>query len=361
MESENHTPNSFQCPNIYVDEIEYFLTSDEFKILIFICRRILGFQKSRKIKRNKISLSQICKKIISKKDGDKVLSHGVGISRATVIKCLVELEKFKLIFKIGESDKKGQEYELNLGQIEPIDFEALETRKYKRYSADLERTKSARVKLGVPQLSLVSLTNQNTEVSGLSDLPSLVSGTNQKPHFPVSRTNRILVSGTDTLNTEGNTDIETNKRNKQTAPKDGASKPALSGKIKYAEFVSMTEAEYKKLLEKYGDEFTKRLIEKLDNWKGVAPKKRKYESDYRAILTWVVDAVNEKLSKEKIRNGQVQRNASTQRSFGNGNAGHGESKGRIFQPGEVGEYGGSGKKDLRKLIEQKRQQSETVS
>ena len=38
-------PNSFQTPNDYVDEIMPYLTGEEFKVLIYAVRRILGFQK----------------------------------------------------------------------------------------------------------------------------------------------------------------------------------------------------------------------------------------------------------------------------------------------------------------------------
>lgn len=64
-------------------------------------------------------------------------------------------------------------------------------------------------------------------------------------------------------------------------------------KKKYAEFVSMTEKEYEKLVERFGQAFTMACIEELDNYKG-AKKGRTYASDYRAILSWVVDRVKEK-------------------------------------------------------------------
>ncbi len=64
-------------------------------------------------------------------------------------------------------------------------------------------------------------------------------------------------------------------------------------KKKYAEFVSMTEKEYEKLVERFGQAFTMACIEELDNYKG-AKKGRTYASDYRAILSWVVDRVQEK-------------------------------------------------------------------
>lgn len=74
-------------------------------------------------------------------------------------------------------------------------------------------------------------------------------------------------------------------------------------KKNYAEFVSMTKEEYKKLVDKYGKDFTDKCIEVLDNYKGSSGKK--YKSDYRAILTWVVGKVNETKQKEKKTNAYV--------------------------------------------------------
>lgn len=74
-------------------------------------------------------------------------------------------------------------------------------------------------------------------------------------------------------------------------------------KIKYAEFVSMTETEYNKLVSEYGEEFTKRAITILDNYKGANGKK--YKSDYRAMLNWVVGRVVEE-TKRGVGRGQHQ-------------------------------------------------------
>jgi len=60
-------------------------------------------------------------------------------------------------------------------------------------------------------------------------------------------------------------------------------------KIKYAEFVSMTRHEYEKLVQQYGEGDTKKMISKLDNYKGAHAKT--YDSDYRAILNWVAGEV----------------------------------------------------------------------
>ena len=77
----------------------------------------------------------------------------------------------------------------------------------------------------------------------------------------------------------------------------------------YAEFVQMTEIEYQKLVDQYGELNTKRMIQSLDNYKGANGKK--YKSDYRAILNWVVDKVIQKSKEVKVveaDNGDQKRN-----------------------------------------------------
>lgn len=68
-------------------------------------------------------------------------------------------------------------------------------------------------------------------------------------------------------------------------------------KNKVAEFVTMTEGEWNKLITKYGKESTEKMIDKLNNYKG--SKGKKYQSDYRAILSWVEKEVL-KENKNKV-------------------------------------------------------------
>lgn len=67
-------------------------------------------------------------------------------------------------------------------------------------------------------------------------------------------------------------------------------------KIHFADFVTMTNAEYEKLVSTYGKEFVDQCINILDNYKG--SKGKEYKSDYRAILSWVVDE-NKKRAESK--------------------------------------------------------------
>lgn len=72
-------------------------------------------------------------------------------------------------------------------------------------------------------------------------------------------------------------------------------KAARAKKYKYADCVTLTWDEYAKLCESYGEDAAKRMVEILDNYKG--SKGKKYKSDYKAILNWVVDRYNEEVMK----------------------------------------------------------------
>lgn len=81
-------------------------------------------------------------------------------------------------------------------------------------------------------------------------------------------------------------------------------KKQSEAKAKYAEFVSLTPSEHDKLVQEHGKAKMKRIIEVLDNYKGANGKK--YKSDYRAILNWVLDRVKQdEVSNAKGRPGSV--------------------------------------------------------
>lgn len=78
-------------------------------------------------------------------------------------------------------------------------------------------------------------------------------------------------------------------------------------KTKYAEFVSMTQEEHDKLEKKLGADGLVWCIEKLDNFKGQNGKK--YKSDYRAILNWVVDEWEKKKTMSRRNDGILPRDS----------------------------------------------------
>lgn len=95
-----------------------------------------------------------------------------------------------------------------------------------------------------------------------------------------------------------------------TCEKEPAKKPKKKAapKLNYAEFVRMTEEEHGKLTAKFGTEGAARLIEILDNYKG--SKGKTYASDYRAILSWVVDRYNEEKKKGATAHGGTGANSA---------------------------------------------------
>jgi len=70
-------------------------------------------------------------------------------------------------------------------------------------------------------------------------------------------------------------------------------------KVKYKDNVLLLKKEHDTLIEKYGEEATEWMIDKLSNYK--LSKGKKYKSDYGAINTWVVDDAKKKgIIKEEI-------------------------------------------------------------
>ncbi len=67
-------------------------------------------------------------------------------------------------------------------------------------------------------------------------------------------------------------------------------------KIAYAPYVSLKQDEYDTLVSTHGEEMVRLMIKKLDNYKGASG--RTYKSDYRAILSWVVDEIIGKKSTQ---------------------------------------------------------------
>lgn len=91
---------------------------------------------------------------------------------------------------------------------------------------------------------------------------------------------------------------ETAKRPQKDTTKNVKNDKEEKKKIVYAEFVKMTGEEHAKLIAAHGAEDTAAMIQILDNYKGATGKK--YKSDYRAILNWVVDRLAEEKRKKPL-------------------------------------------------------------
>jgi len=135
-------PNTFQHPNIFVDRLMYFLTPEEYVVLTFAIRRIIGFQTNIMSRKDNISLSQFTDGIVS--ESGEILSYGCGLGVQSVRNCLESLSKHKILIPTTEKPNpvKGQEYWLQENEA-VIDWEALEERKQSRRITYQSRTKKA--------------------------------------------------------------------------------------------------------------------------------------------------------------------------------------------------------------------------
>lgn len=78
-------------------------------------------------------------------------------------------------------------------------------------------------------------------------------------------------------------------------------KPLVVKKKQYLDYVFLTDTEYDSLVKRYGENKTKRLIEKLDNYIPNSERRKPYKCHYRAICGWVSKEI-EKEEKYNSKN-----------------------------------------------------------
>jgi len=111
---------------------------------------------------------------------------------------------------------------------------------------------------------------------------------------------------TDKQNTEYEYESESvNDIDKKEEEKEGTGRKRNTTKkqikIEFAEFVHMSQSEYDKLSQDFGNEAADRMIQILDNYKG--SKGKTYKDDFRAIQNWVVARYQEETNKTTNSNG----------------------------------------------------------
>ena len=201
---------------------------------------------------------------------------------------IVEFRLFFLIYgnavfmddiKIGNMILKRGQWVRSLRNLQS-DLEYVENRSIKRYSlSTIHRAidnlfTSDRIKFERCELGTLFTVLNYARYQGLD---------NYKQHNEnAERTRRERVENSN------ETEREQQRNNNNKVKKD---KKDNKDKSIYAEFVTLTDDEYKKLVDEHGEEVTKQMITILDNYKGAHDKK--YKSDYRAILNWVINRVKE--------------------------------------------------------------------
>lgn len=121
MTDPRYIPNSFQTPNVLIDEIQPLLTLQEFGVLMFAVRQILGWQNKINDRTAIISVRRF--------------SH-CGMDTRQVMKALDGLSEFGLLRKVGEPTAKGQSWELCFD--ERVDIEGLQDRLQARIALNRE-------------------------------------------------------------------------------------------------------------------------------------------------------------------------------------------------------------------------------
>ncbi len=109
-----------------------------------------------------------------------------------------------------------------------------------------------------------------------------------------------------------------NKVKESKVNKNKINKKEQEEKTHFADFVTMTNAEHEKLVSTYGTDFVDQCIKILDNYKG--SKGKEYKSDYRAILSWVVDELKKRKQENKDISKKTEYQAYKQRDYKNLNS-----------------------------------------
>ena len=111
---------------------------------------------------------------------------------------------------------------------------------------------------------------------------------NKSDNKPDNRPNNKPITQGITKRGSSSSSSSSKKKKKESKPKKEKEK------THFAEFVTLTQAEHDKLCSDHGSAVTNACIQKLDNYKGASGKT--YKSDYRAILSWVLDDVKNRAS-----------------------------------------------------------------
>jgi hypothetical protein len=151
-------------------------------------------------------------------------------------------------------------------------------------------------------------TTESTENTGVNVSACTTEQTTAKQQTDNSQTSNEQLPNTNNNDNNDNNNNNENKKDIYTPSKQKGKKNVVP-KAQYAEYVTMTESEHQKLVAQFGTTKVERMIEVLDNYKGSIGKI--YKSDYKAILSWVVDKVN----KEIVDRQAVKKNNPSQPDY----------------------------------------------
>lgn len=151
-----------------------------------------------------------------------------------------------------------------------------------------------------PKFSVFTVINYNNYQNATRSLTSNQQASNkQSTGNQQASNNNIRIKEEKERKEEKELSMYTTADENPSEQKNTSVKKTKPIKKQFAEFVSMTDEEYSSLVAKVGEQGAKRCVEILDNYKGSSG--RKYCSDYRAILNWVVKRYEEERAKGSVQ------------------------------------------------------------
>jgi hypothetical protein len=180
-----------------------------------------------------------------------------------------------------------------------------ELQDHKYYYKVQSRNKKGRLSHWECFICEVPMQNPNDEIA---DSPYTEKPFAEEPFTVKPNTENTLLSNNKSNKNNFTNNDSNNNKPTPTPPADGNHGEAVEEKIKYAEFITMTNDEYASLVAKIGEVGATWCIEKLDNYKGSTGKK--YDNDYRTILSWVIGRYQEHLQSQADINRGFINNAS---------------------------------------------------
>jgi hypothetical protein len=181
MVATSFVPNSFCTPNAFVDKVMFLLTPEEWVVLSYVCRHILGWRDSVGTREKEVSLTTIEK-------GTKTDQYnGCGLTRPVISAALEALSKFKVLQRIGDATQKGQRWRIPDDDAE-VNYKGLQERlqekrmKGKRKIAKASKTSAQKRKGGTTDVLPGWYDRRTTSPpsSGTTDVP--LGGTTDVPN-----------------------------------------------------------------------------------------------------------------------------------------------------------------------------------
>lgn len=132
--------NHFKVANMYIDSFILYLTSDEFKVLMYMIRNITGRATWH---HHSLAISVL----VNGRQLKETLCVGIGMKEGAVRKCLQSLVKYGFIEPLGRPTSIGQNWKIG----SKIKIGELRERYHKKLGLDVAKIQAARIKRGQGQ------------------------------------------------------------------------------------------------------------------------------------------------------------------------------------------------------------------